>query len=482
MRHLFSGLTFIGFMAGFTADFAVASQSPSDSVLLDPPPHSQWGFTLADAKTGKLLEENNGREFMIPASVVKLLTTAFALDKFGESQKFTTVLYRTGKIKNGVLHGDLWIRGGGNPALGSERADSTQHAENVFKIFYQGLQRSGINKVDGNIYGDASLLKFEGPSRGALWEDIGNYYGTVPSGLCFHDNSYTLQLDTGTDRPLVVVSTTPKHIGISSFQITAKNSGALNGDSCFILGAFWNTPRLIVGKCAVGKQPLEIKGSLPDPAWTCARAFEDYLHEQGVVVKGLDVGRSSDPYPPMRHLPADTARLAEHASPPLINIITMVHAFSDNLYAAQLLAMSGGIDALQDWLARQNGEFQHTELSSELRLVDGNGLSLQNQITTEELTVLLSSFAGKPWFPIWRETLIGGATRPFRSTAYAEGLHGKLWVKTGSMNSVSSLAGYIEAKSGRILSFTIIINHFDEHSSALRNTWGPLLRAWADKY
>ena len=146
---------------------------------------------------------------------------------------------------------------------------------------------------------------------------------------------------------------------------------------------------------------------------------------------------------------------------------------------AAIASMEGTSDpGLQAWLETQG--FQ--DVSSEMRLVDGNGLSLQNQITTTALNQLLSEFASKPWFPAWRETLLGGKARPFRSTVYADGLHGKLWVKTGSMFSVSSLAGYIESKSGRLLSFTIVMNHFDEHSSALRNQWGPLLSAWQERY
>ena len=470
MRFLLPGLI----LAGICAATPV-----SDSALLNPPPHSQWGYSLTDTKTGEILAESNAHQFLVPASVVKMLTTAFVLEKLGADQRFPTTLYKTGKIKNGVLHGDLWIRGGGNPAFGSDRGDSSQRMEAVFKLFTLAVGRSGISKISGNIHGDASLLESEGPSRGALWEDVGNYYGTVPSGLCFHDNSYTLRLNTANNQSLIVEENTrPKHIGISRFQITARNSGALNGDSCFILGAFWNAPRLIVGKCPVGKQPLEIKGSLPDPAWTCARSFEDFLRTQGIAVKGSSVGRTEDPLPKAADLPQDTFPLAEHVSPPLIDLIALVHSFSDNLYASQLLALAGGLPALQNWLETQGFD----DINSEMRLVDGNGLSLQNQLTTTALNQLLSEFANKPWFPAWRETLLGGNARPFRSTAYAEGLHGKLWVKTGSMNSVSSLSGYLLAKSGRLLSFTIILNHFDERSSTLRNGWGPLLGAWQERY
>ncbi len=413
-----------------------------DSALLNPPPHSQWGYAVMDAKTGEVLAQGNAHRFMTPASVVKLIATAFALDRMDAERRFPTVLYRTGRIENGALRGDLWIRGGGNPALGDERADSSQRSETVFAIFTRALEQAGIHEVDGNVHGDGGLIPSQGPERGALWEDVGNYYGTVPSGLCFHDNAYSLLMTARRDSSLAILETRPLHIGVSRFQIMARNAGSPNGDSCFILGAFWNTPRVIAGSCPVGEKPLELKGSLPDPAWTCARNYEDFLNLHGIAVKSRDNGRSQDPLPRADTLPSDTVRLAEHDSPPLIDLIASLHHNSDNLYAAQLVALSGGLPALRDWLDAQ------TPYASEFHLVDGNGLSLQDNLTPGALTQLLVSCAARPWFPAWRESLIGGTAHPFKTAAFAEGLRGKLWIKTGSMTGVAALSGIFRRNRG----------------------------------
>lgn len=470
--------------------FCAAFGSESDVALLNPPPHSQWGYAIVDAKNGAMLDENNGRQFLIPASVIKLLTTGRAMDKLGPWRRFPTVLYRTGKIEKGVLHGDLWIRGGGNPALGSERDVPSQRAEVVFTIFLRALKQAGILAVDGQIHGDGGLFDPEGPELGALWEDVGNYYGASPSGLCFHDNQYWLQLsrDSDKNKTLITTDTRPHNTGVSFFQVKANTSGTGGGDSCYILGAFRNTPRLVTGICPLEKKPLEIKGSLPDPAWTCAREFRDFLRNRGVAVKDSDDEPSDEPLPDAIPLPADTLRLAEHASPPLKDIIASIHATSDNLYATQLLILSadsgqprnsaGGLHGLRAWLGAQS----ISNLLSEIHLEDGNGLSLRNQLTTAALAQALASFANKPWFPIWRETLTGGTARSFKVSGYGENLRGKLWVKTGSMNNVAALAGYIHARSGRLIAFTIVINRFDEPASAVRNQWGALLHSWWKRY
>ncbi len=495
-----------GFFAAMAGEpdslVAPADSAPSPihaPARLDPPAHSQWGYALADAKTGKILAENGSRRFFTPASVVKLFTTAFALDKLGPAQRFPTVLYRTGKIENGVLRGDLWIRGGGNPALGSERGDSTQRPEAVFGLFSEALEKAGIRAVQGNIRVDGTLIASEAPAQGALWEDVGNYYGAAPSGLCFHDNAFTLKLDGAAEagHALTALGTNPQHAGISFFQVAARTSDPGNGDSCNILGAFRNTPRLVTGTCPAGRQPLEIKGSLPDPAWTCAREFEDYLRSHGVTLApssaspaprggqgGTEQGGPADPLPLFPPIPPDTLRLAEHLSPALIELVAAVHGYSDNFYAAQLLALSGdvkgsagGLKALQTWL-----EKNLPGVSEELRLVDGNGLSRRDELTPAALVRLLCACSRKPWFPVWRETLLGGKNCPLKPASYADGLWGKLWTKTGSMGGAAALAGYIRAESGRLLAFTILVNHFDESPVSVRARWGPLLQAWREKH
>lgn len=461
-----------------------------DLNLLNPPPHSQWGYALIDVKTDSVLSQGNSRQFLIPGSLLKLLTTGFALEKMGPARRFSTLLYQTGTVENGTLHGDLWIRGGGNPALGTEHGDTSQSSEAVFGLFTRALKKAGIRKIEGNVHGDAGLMEAEGPASGVLWEDVSNYYGAAPSGLCFHDNAYSVWLNASVNPPISVQGTEPRHIGVSRFQIRARDEGPEHGDSCFIFGAFWNMPRLITGSCPVEMQPLRIRGSLPDPAWTCARNFEDFLREHGIPVTGTNMGRSDDPLPTPVPLPKDTVRLAEHVSPPLIDLISVVHNKSDNLYAAQLLVLAGiesgaehssagGLKALRKWVASQDSG---DEPSRDLILVDGNGLSLKNQMTPAALTRRLADFTGKPWFPTWRETLIGGTSHPFRSIPYAEGLRGKLWVKTGSMSGVSALAGYMKTRSGRILAFSILVNHFDEPVAGVRDYWGPLLRSWQGRY
>jgi len=455
--------------------FCAGIQAKSDSALMSPPPHSQWGFAVADAQTGTVLAEAGGDRFLTPASTVKLLTTAFAIEQLGTTHVFPTVLYRTGRIKRGVLNGDLWIKGNGNPALGSDLADTSQRIAAVFGIFLHALEQNGIRQVNGTIYGDGSRIKSRGPAMGALWEDVGNYYGAWPSGLCFHDNAYTLSLGLRGTR-LTALETNPRNTGIPHFQIDAHNSGPWNGDSCYILGAFWNSPRVVAGGCPILGKPLKIRGSLPDPAWTCAREFEDYLRDHGTPVKGYDSRRTEEPLPYSQTLPAGAVKLVEHLSPQVLDLVATLHKKSDNLYAAQLLNLSGGAGALQKWL-----QAQHRKAGDAVDLEDGNGLSLRNRITPVAMTQFLSNFSHKRWFAAWRTTLPDGATQLSRSRGNSLP-KGKSWIKTGSMSGIAAMAGYAQTQSGRLITFSVIVNHFDESPSAVRSRWESLLHSWLQKY
>ena len=459
------------------SDTSVLTPKTSTNPSPYSPPHSQFGFVVLDAKTGATLAENGAGRLLIPASVVKALATAMALDKMGADKVFPTVLYRTGKLENGILDGRLWIRGFGNPALGSERGDSSQRADSVFGRFAQAIKVAGIREIKGGVFGDASFLAPEPPARGALWEDVGNYYGATPTGLPFHDNQFVLELDGAPEKghALSFLKSRPRQSGIGRLQIRAVTSAPGSLDSCFILGAFWNTPRMIVGTCPAGKQPLEIKGSLPDPAWTIAREFEDYLRAQGFTV-GKGEARGEEPFPALTGPSSDTVRLAEHLSPPLLELMAATHGYSDNFYAAQLTALCGGVEAFRVWLGNQGAK------GPVLHLLDGNGLSRQDRLTPSVLARLMAGFSRKPWFAHYRETLLGGKICPIRPNAYAEGLQGKLWIKTGSLDGVASLAGYIQGQSGRLLVFAIIANHFDESVNSVRNQWGTVLRSWQSRF
>lgn len=145
--------------------------------------HAQIGIAIIDNTTGRVLFEKNNEQFFIPASVLKMVTTATALEILGPNYRFKTRLYYSGKIENGTLHGDLIIIGGGDPALGSSYFNNHYLTPHFLKTWAGLVSEAGIKKVDGRIVIDNTLYGNEKLPPSWTWEDMGNYYGAAPAHL-----------------------------------------------------------------------------------------------------------------------------------------------------------------------------------------------------------------------------------------------------------------------------------------------------------
>ena len=126
---------------------------------------------IRDAQTGAVIDEYRSENVVPPASVMKLLTTGAALEMLGPSFRFTTTLEYTGIIENGVLNGDLYIRGGCDPSLGNLKGTQAF----IFK-WIKAIKAAGIRTIKGSVIADMSLLDGDATNPNWLWEDCGNYY------------------------------------------------------------------------------------------------------------------------------------------------------------------------------------------------------------------------------------------------------------------------------------------------------------------
>jgi D-alanyl-D-alanine carboxypeptidase/D-alanyl-D-alanine-endopeptidase (penicillin-binding protein 4) len=186
----------------------------------------------------------------------------------------------------------------------------------------------------------------------------------------------------------------------------------------------------------------------------------------------------------------DAVPIAQHVSPPLRELIRHTNQKSDNAYAAQFLALigkEGGRTA--DWrggLAMVNEYLDHHGFHrTEIHLKDGNGLSRYNWISPGQTARLLSYASRQKAFPDFRASLLCSPGTPGASgklERYGSGWDNRLWVKTGTLEGVSALAGYLKARSGRLLAFSVAANNFEGKGNDMQKAFGPLLREWSDRY
>jgi serine-type D-Ala-D-Ala carboxypeptidase/endopeptidase (penicillin-binding protein 4) len=457
------------------------------------PRESVIGWAVRDANSGEgFLESHLADLNLTPGSTQKLFTTWIALELLGGDRTYATELFRAGSVEGGVLKGDLIIRGGGDPAFGGAQFGPDHGADAIFAQWALALRKAGINRVDGCVIGDAAFLEEEGPHPAGLWEDAGNYYAGTVSGLSFNDNLYLANFSgaAAPGRPVSFQGTLPVHSGIARFDNRLLTGPADGRDSAFILGGFPSPARVLRGTYPAGRMPFSIKGSLPNPAWTCAREFRDYLIAKGIAFTNGGGARCGDSLAMPNHPPVPGAVAipgARHVSPPLRELVRIVNQKSDNNYAAQVLALIGkGTGRSGDWrggLAAVNGYLASRGFDLDrIHLKDGNGLSRYNWIAPSQTSRLLAYAFRQKNFPEFQASLLGAPGATAKLDRFGGGWEGKLYAKTGTLEGVSALAGYLQAASGKWIVFSVAANNFEAKNGDAQKYFAPLLRKWQAKY
>jgi len=392
--------------------------------------HAIVSVYAVDMKTGEVVLDRNSELSMIPASCLKIITTATALHILGEDFCYKTALECDGDRKGKALKGNLYIKGGGDPCLGSGRVKGSLGWKEQIQEWVDVIQKEGITKIEGQIIGDDSL--WESPRGIPSWtlEDVGNYYGAPPSALSFHENSYSLILQPGFsvgDRVAILATEPPQQ---TIFYNELKTAETGSGDQACIYGSEFSVGQGIRGSVPIAKE-FSIKGAILHPATYTAGLLKKRLEELGVAVLGKKVLLSEE-----------RRGLCISTSPKVSEIIYHTNQKSINLYAEHLLKKMGevvkgegsttaGIQVVRDFWKQQGMDLEG------FQMMDGSGLSRKNLIQTKQLVHVLIAMKGNLSF--------------FYSLPEKEpGIRGK----TGGMSFVRGYAGYVED-----IAFAIVINH-----------------------
>ncbi len=424
--------------------------------------YGEWSFFVMEAASGQTQVEINGDKSLVPASNLKLFTTAAALTYLGPNYRFSTELGYAGSLNKGILAGDLIVVGGGDPTLGSKQVAGSRNMEEVILEWVRAVRRAGIKRIAGSITADISYFDPISTPDGWLWVDIGNYYGAGPSALCFNDNLYYLYFKPAlkTGGKAEVLYTQPKVKGLT-FQNYMTTAPVGSGDRGYIYGGPGEMKRMLRGTVPVGTEPPAIKGSLPDPARFCVQSLRDKLEGEGILVdKGVKVSMKSTRL---------SRKLLTIKSPPLRDIVFWTNKKSLNLYAEVLLKQIGrkehgdsrfenGLKTLKDFLYKRQIPLEG------MHLTDGSGLSPFNAITTRQMVLLLRSMAqDRNFFDFYNSLPVAGLPADeggMSHLCYGTAAAGNLRAKTGTITRARAHAGYVNTKTGRLLCFCIIANDF----------------------
>jgi serine-type D-Ala-D-Ala carboxypeptidase/endopeptidase (penicillin-binding protein 4) len=429
----------------------------SDSSMI----HSSVSLCVIDADSGGIISQFNPEKSLTQASILKLITTAAALELLGRDYKFKTDAGYSGKIRKSAktLAGDIIIKGGGDPSLGSE--NFPENYKDFIDRWVTDFKALGIRKVTGRIIVDDSYYDNEPVPGGWGWDDLGNYYGAGAYGLSFYDNTLQIHFKTGEEGSIpVITGMTPEDSGIELQNFLTSSGSTDNG---YIFLAPYTNRGWISGTIPTNNSDFILKGSISDPPLYLAKKLYKKLVEAGIKIKG-------DPAT-TRLLPGlktnNFTLVSQTVSPPLSAIIEVLNHKSVNLYAEHLIKELGkkyknsgstvaGVEVISEFLdsagIKTDGMF----------IEDGSGLSSRDAVNSAGMAKLLLFMKDKSRF--FNDYFISlpeaGKEGTLKNYFKDQVFESRLRAKSGSMTRVRSYAGYFTTLSGKQMIFCIIVNNY----------------------
>ena len=435
-----------------------------------------WGIQVVELESGKLLYERDADHLFIPASNMKMFTTAAALEKLGPDYIFhTTVESDAAPDAQGRVW-DLYLVGRGDPNLGVRTFPYTYHgpqqpADKFVQEMADQVKARGVREVVRKLVADDSYFVWEPFAPNWAADDLEWGYGAPVSALAFNDNLLTLHVKpgekAGDEAEVRLEPVADYYLLRNHIQTSAKG-----------------TEKNYLLERQPGSMELDLWGQIPiddgedvdtvaiaNPPRLMAEQFRAALRARGIVVQGpievrhftrLEAASLPNPAPPS----PPRVVLAEHTSPPLSEAIKVVNKESENLHAEMLLrtlgrvqnnhgSLAGGLEALNAFAAQQVGI-----LPGETYFSDGSGLSREDLVAPHAAVKLLLYMAHSPHFPAYFDSLpVSGIDGTLAHRLLDDDVKGKIHAKTGSVEHVNTLSGYMDLPSGKRLVFSIMTNN-----------------------
>jgi D-alanyl-D-alanine carboxypeptidase/D-alanyl-D-alanine-endopeptidase (penicillin-binding protein 4) len=442
---------------------AIRFTSPASSAVLaadlsamlgTPKKGARWGVVVVSLSRGDTLYGRGADEQMLPASTMKLFTSAVALDRFGATGVFETEVLRAGAVgTDGVLRGDLILRGAGDPTLDGKSTDTSGLAP--MDALARQVAASGIRRVSGAVVGDASAFEDGRVPDGWRKRYLRSSYAARVSALSFNENKITMLVRPSGGRAEISFQPAISGLPLSNeVQVTAGSRGARIGIRQDTAG------RIVVRGWIGASSPVrDYVYVVENPEEFAAGALRAALTAQGVAVDGgVRVARA----------PSGAVRVAAFASPSVERIVTQMNGESNNHFAELLFrnaARSSGVPGSAENANTLLRRFLYEKASVSPTAVfaaDGSGLSTLDRVTPRAMVQLLGYARHAAWGAVFESSLpIAGETETLRHRMRWTPAMGNLHAKTGTTNDVASLGGYVTAKNGEQLAFSFIYNGRD---------------------
>jgi D-alanyl-D-alanine carboxypeptidase/D-alanyl-D-alanine-endopeptidase (penicillin-binding protein 4) len=413
--------------------------------------HGAWGLCVMDLKKDSVLADYNSAMGLVPASSLKVVTTAAALSILGENYRYETKIQYDGVLDslNGIIYGNLYIKGSGDPTLGSKYFLKEKDTVAIVQKWVRILRAKGIRKIEGAVISDDGIFAADPVPETWIWGDMGNYYGAGACGINFRDNLYSIFYQSGKEGDTAkIMRTVPVIPGMRIYNYV---KAAGTRDNAYLYGAPYSGFRYATGSIPPKRNDYQVDGSMPDPALFCAYELDSLLRKGGVSISGKPA-TTREMKLAGKDLRARRTTLFSEYSPRLSDIVWWTNKKSVNLYAESMLktiayrrvglgSEAAGTDGIAAFWASKGVDIKG------LYLNDGCGLSRWNSITPRQFVGILRVVSKEPSFKAFYKSL------PEHSP--------NVVAKSGYITRVRSYTGYATKKNGDLIAFSLIANNYD---------------------
>ncbi|HEX8734410.1 MAG TPA: D-alanyl-D-alanine carboxypeptidase/D-alanyl-D-alanine-endopeptidase [Pyrinomonadaceae bacterium] len=449
-------------------------QAKIRSILLRPQlQRGQIGVKIVSLDTNKVVFEENAEKYFMPASNMKNFTVSTALEKLTPDFRFVTSVYAPAMPnESGTIRGDLIIYGRGDPSISTAFND---------KDYFKGMNNlaekivaSGVKRVEGALIGDESYFSGDALPASWEWDDLQWYYGAEVSALTVNDNALDLIVRPGSAVGAPAsVQLLPSVNGVLLVNNTTTSAAGAKRDIGIRRRLGTNVVE-VFGSMPLGAGAYTNYVSVPKPALVFVSMLRQLLEQKGVVITGQTRTIDAE-FRKNAPLPANSVEIARLESPPLSHIAAKTMKPSQNLYTELILRAMGesiGDRANPRWTSADRGIAVVDKFLQEIGVApgsvlmhDGSGLSRHDLITPSAVVQVYSYMSRSKTASVWRDSLTvagvdGTLANRFKGTRGENNIRGK----TGTIDQVSSLSGYMTTAAGERLAFSFITNNIPSGS------------------
>ena len=436
-----------------------------------------WGIEVVRLSDGKVLFSRNADRLFLPASNMKLFTTAAAMEKLGVDFVFRTTVEAEAAPDSSGRVADLFLVGRGDANLGNRvlpgqfPSAPQEPADAVLQRLADQAVAHGLHEVTGNLVADDSYFLFEPYSHGWDAEDLQWGYGAPVTALAFNDNALLLRVRPGAAAGATAEVRLEPFPDYYQLNNRVETSAAGTRKRIFVERAPGSRQLDVWGEIPVDAGEAQDSVSIDNPPQLMGELLRHALEARGVRVRGrvevrhvtrIEAATTPDSFPK----PSPRVVLAEHVSGPLAQEIKTINKFSQNLHVEMLLrtlgrevknygSLSAGLDVLREFAAQVGID------PAEANFADGSGLSRHTLVAPRAVIKLLKYMAASPRFGAYLDSLpVAGGDGTLAERFRGSPGRGRIRAKTGTMEHVNALAGYLELPSGERLAFSIMGNGY----------------------